>query len=83
MHYESYLLYAQGKQPEFCSLRAELERKEEVIGRLKRQIGETDERVRMVGEGSPEMREDLHLIERYVDGIIVYNEDHIDIRWKT
>lgn len=82
-HYESYLLYAQGKQSEFCSLRAELERKEEVIGRLKMQIGETDERVRMVREGSPEMREDLQLIERYVNEIIVYNEDHIDIRWKT
>lgn len=86
-HYESYQLYSLGKQAEFHSLHAEMEKKQEVIQKLQEQISRTDEQIHQAESGNFIMEEDAGLtsemLERYIDKIIVYSEEEIEIRWKV
>ena len=86
LHYESYQLYSQGEQTEFHSLHAEMEKQQEVISGLQEQAIQIEEQL-----GSPESEkfaseEDVLLtsevMERYIDSIVVFDEEKIEIRWK-
>ena len=85
-HYESYRLYSHGKQTEFHSLHTEMEKQQEVISDLQEQVIQMEEQL-----GRPEQdqfvpEEDALLtsevMERYVDSIVVFSEEEIEIRWK-
>lgn len=79
-HYESYQSYSLGKQTEFHSFHAEMEKQQEVIQKLKKQIHQAESEKFI-------MEEDVGLtsemMERYIDKIMVYSEENFEIRWKA
>jgi len=85
-HYESYQLYSLGKQPEFHSFHAEMEKKQEAIQELQEQIFQIDEQIHKAESGKFIMGENAGLtseiMERYIDKIVIYNEEDIEIKWK-
>lgn len=86
-HYESYQLYSLGKQTEFHSLHAEMEKKQEVIQELQKQIYHMDEHICRAETEKFIMGGDVGLtsemIEKYIDKIMIYNEEDIEIKWKV
>lgn len=85
-HYERYQLYSLGEQAEFQSLHAEMEKKQEMIQKLQEQIFQTDEQIHKAESGKFIMEEDMgvtsEMMEQYIDTIMVYSEEEIEIRWK-
>lgn len=86
-HYENYQLYSMGKQKEFKSLRAEMEKQQEVARNLHEQAIQVEEQLARTETGKFVPNEDTLLasdiMEKYIDKILVYNEEEIEIRWKT
>ena len=86
-HYESYQLYSQGKQAEFHSLHEDMEKQQEIIGDLQGQVIQVEEQLARVESEKFVPEEDVLLkaevMERYIDNIVVYNEEEIEIRWKV
>lgn len=86
-HYENYRLYSSGQQPKFHSLHREIEEKQKVIQKLQEQISRTDERIHQAeSEKFIQYGEEgvtSQLAERYIDKIVVYDEEDIEITWKT
>ncbi len=77
-HYESYQLYSLGEQAEFCSFRAEMEKKQEIIRELEEQVVQIDEQIYKVESEKFIWEEDadlaLEIIERYVKEVVVYED---------
>lgn len=86
LHYESYRLYSQGEQTEFHSLHTEMEKQQEVISGLQGQVIQVEKQIGRVESEKFASEEDVLLtsetMERYIDSILVYNEEEIEIRWK-
>lgn len=85
-HYEGYQLYSLGHQPGFHPLHAEMEEKRETIRKLQEQITRMDERIHMadLGEFLSAGGDGLasEMVERYLDQIVVYHEEDMEIKWK-
>lgn len=85
-HYESYQLYSQGEQTEFHSLHIQMEKQQKVIGDLQGQVIQIEEQLGRTESEKFAPGEDALLtsevMERYIDSIVVYNEEEIEIRWK-
>lgn len=85
-HYESYRLYSLGEQTEFRSFHAEMKKQQEVINDLQEQVIQVGEQIskveseKFISEGDIVLTSEM--VERYVNEIVVYNEEEIDIRWK-
>ena len=86
LHYESYRLYSQGEQTEFHSPHTEMEKQQEVISGLQGQVIQVEKQIGRVESEKFASEEDVLLtsetMERYIDSILVYNEEEIEIRWK-
>ena len=76
-HCENYRLYSLGEQTEFHSLHAEMEKQQRVIRDLKEQVIWMEQQI---GEAEPDIFVS-EVMERYIDQIVVYNEERIEIRW--
>lgn len=85
-HYESYQLYSLGQQPNFHSFHADMEEKQRTIQKLQEQIFQIDEKIRMAESEKFIVEMDVELtsemVERYVDKIVIYAEEDIEIKWK-
>lgn len=85
-NYENYQLYSMRRQTEFHSLHAEMGKQQEAIGDLKEQIIRLDEQISKVQSDKFIQEEDVLLasevMEKYINKIVVYNEEEIEIRWK-
>ncbi len=79
--YESYRLYSLGERTEFCSFRAEIEKKQEIIQERKAQIVQIDERMDKVESEEFIWEEDtdlaLEVIKRYVKEVVVYENSFL------
>lgn len=86
VHYENYQLYSLGKEPEFHSLHAQMEQKEEVIGDLQKQVSSLDEQICRAKSENLFQEKDAALLsemtEHYIEGIVVFSEENIEIKWK-
>ena len=86
-HYESYQLYSLGQRTEFHSLHGEMEKKQKVVQELQEQIIQADEQLHKAEKEKFIMDEDAgpssEMMERYIDEVVVYNEEDIEIRWKA
>jgi len=86
-HYESYQLYSLGKQSEFHSFRAEMEKEQGVIQKLRERVFQMDEQIHKAEPGKFIMGGDAgvasEMVEWYIDKIIIYNEGDIEIKWKV
>lgn len=84
--YESYRLYSQGEQKEFHSLHANMGEQQEVISDLQEQVIQIEEQLGRTESEKFAPKEDVLLtsevMERYIDSIVVFNEEEIEIRWK-
>lgn len=86
-HYESYWLYSLGEQAEFHSFHAEMEEKQKVIQEMQEQVIRMDEQICMaepekfIMDGNAGLTSEL--MERYIDKIMIYNEEDIEIIWKV
>ena len=84
--YESYQLYSQGEQAEFRSFHAKLEKQQGVIRDLQEQIIQIEEQIggkepdKFISEEEALLTSEV--VERYIDSIVVFNEEEIEIRWK-
>ena len=85
-HYEGYQLYSFGEQTEFQSLHTEMEKQQKVISSLQGQVVQVKEQIGRAASEKFVPEEDVLLtaetIEKYIDSILVYNEEEIEIRWK-
>lgn len=85
-HYKSYQLYSQREQTEFHSLHAEMEKQQKVISDLQEQFIQVEKQLVRKESEKFAPREDALLtpevMERYIDSIVVFNEEEIEIRWK-
>lgn len=85
-NYENYRLYSLGGQTEFHSCHAEMEKQRGAIGDLQEQVIRLDEQIskvqsdKFIQEGDVLLTSEV--MERYINKIVVYNEDEIEIRWK-
>lgn len=74
------------RQTEFYSFHAEMEKKQEVIQELREQIFQMDEYIcraepeKFIMDGDAGLASEM--MERYVDKILIYNEEDIKIKWK-
>lgn len=86
-HYEGYQLYSLGEQTEFKPLHAEMEKQQEVISGLQGQVVQVEKQIGRAASEKFVPEEDVLLtaevIEKYIDSIVVYNEEEIEIRWKV
>lgn len=86
LHYESYRLYSQGEQTEFHSLHAGMEEQQGLIRDLQEQVIQIEEQICRIEPDKFISEEDALLtsevMERYIDSIVVFNEEEIEIRWK-
>lgn len=86
-HYERYQLYSFGRQPEFTSLRAKMEEKQEIIEALQEQVIQIEEQIDKLQSGGFSFAKNallaMELMERYIDTIVVHNEKEIEIKWKA
>ncbi len=86
-HYESYQLYSFGEQPEFNSLYANIEEKQKIIHKLQEQIFQIDEQINRAESDKFIMALDVELtseiLELYIDKIVIYDEEEIEISWKN
>lgn len=86
-HYESYQLYSLGKQTEFHSRHAEMEKKQKAIQALQEQFFQIDGQIhraesqKFIVDRNAKLT--FEMMERYIDKIIIYNEENIEIRWKV
>ena len=84
-NYENYRLYSLGGQTEFHSCHAEMEKQRGAIGDLQEQVIRLDEQIRKVQSDKFIQEGDVLLtsevMERYINKIVVYNEEEIEIRW--
>lgn len=85
-HYEGYQLYSLGEQTEFHSLHVEMEEKQKVIQELQEQIFQIDEHICSAKSEKVIMDGDVgvtfEMLEQYVDKILIYDEEDIEIKWK-
>lgn len=85
-HYERYQLYSFGEQTEFKPLHTEMEKQQKVISSLQGQVVQVKEQIGRAALEKFVPEEDVLLtaetIEKYIDRIVVYNEEEIEIRWK-
>ena len=85
-HYERYQLYSFGEQTEFKPLHTEMEKQQKVISGLQGQVVQVKEQIGRAASEKFVPEEDVLLtaetIEKYIDRIVVYNEEEIEIRWK-
>lgn len=85
-HYESYQLYSLGEQTEFHSLHAEIEKKQKVIQALQEQLFQIDEQIHKAESQKfivdRNVRLTSEIVEQYIDKIMIYNEQDIEIEWK-
>lgn len=85
-NYKSYQLYSLGEQTEFHSLHAEIEKQQDIIRDLRGKLVQMEEQlVRAESEELIPEADTLltsEVIERYIEKIVVYNEEDIEIRWK-
>ena len=84
-HYEGYQLYSLGEQTEFKSLHTEMEKQQEIIGDLQEKAIQIEEQIGRAESEKFVPEEDVLLtsetMERYIDSIVVFNEEEIEIRW--
>ena len=64
-----------------------MEKQQEIIGDLQGQVIQVEEQLARVESEKFVPEEDVLLkaevMERYIDNIVVYNEEEIEIRWKV
>lgn len=84
-HHEGYQSYSLGKQTEFHSLHAEIGKQQEVIGKLHDQVIRVEEQIHRAESEKFALDADVVLtsekMDQYIDEIVVYNEEDIEIRW--
>ncbi len=87
VHYESYQLYALGEQTEFRPLYAGMEKQRRVIRSLQERVIRLDEQIQKAESekfiSGGEVLLASETMEKYIDKIVVYNEEDIEIKWKA
>lgn len=85
-HYESYQLYSLGQQSKFYPLHEEIAKKQKVIQKLQEQIFKINEQILRIELENFIIYDDTVLVsemlKKYIDKILIYNEEDIEIKWK-
>lgn len=85
-HYESYLAYSFGEQPEFHSFQKEIEKCSKRIREAKEQLYQFDKLIHDM-ETKYSMLEETdkltkELLEHYIERVVVFADDRIEMIWK-